>query len=289
MKEHVVRLGASAPLNGVLTEPSVLAPARPAVVLLNSGIMHHVGTCRISVKIARALAKDGTMALRFDHAGIGDSMPRQDALPFEEAAPKEVTEVLDYLQTVRGIDNFVLYGLCTGADVAYATALLDPRVVGLVMIDAFAYTTLPYYWHYYWPKLKQLATWRKFVANRLLPHVFQAKLSVSSANATTINEEDIERPSYDRQPPEKSTYASGLAALNKRHVHFYLIYTGTYGNNYCYQRQFEDMFPHIDFQNRLKVDYFPDCSHIIKEPHYQEQITQQMISWVQKQQLDPKS
>ena len=56
MKERALRIGRPTPLIGIVSEPEVFDPARPAVIILNSGIMHHVGACRLSVKLARAVA-----------------------------------------------------------------------------------------------------------------------------------------------------------------------------------------------------------------------------------------
>src|SRR5690606_13797455 len=52
-------------LAGVLTAP-VAGPARRAVVLANSGSVHHVGPNRFYVELARALAEDGVATLRLD-------------------------------------------------------------------------------------------------------------------------------------------------------------------------------------------------------------------------------
>ena len=71
MKERALRIGRPTPLIGVVSEPEAFDPARPAVIILNSGIMHHVGACRLSVKLAREVAAKGLLAARFDYSGIG--------------------------------------------------------------------------------------------------------------------------------------------------------------------------------------------------------------------------
>ncbi len=76
MPERIVKIGKPQPLVGLLTEPVNPDPGAPAVLILNSGVMHHVGTCRMSVRLARAFADQGVAALRFDFSGIGDSPSR---------------------------------------------------------------------------------------------------------------------------------------------------------------------------------------------------------------------
>src|SRR5215204_2692196 len=110
MKEKAFQFGKSALLTGILSEPeNGVTPAdRPAFILLNSGILHRVGSCRLHVRIARALAAAGFSSLRFDFSGIGDSEPRRDSLSFEESSRVEVREAMDYAAQTRGVRRFVL-------------------------------------------------------------------------------------------------------------------------------------------------------------------------------------
>ena len=105
IREKVVRFGKSSPLVGIASEPpaSRVAPEKPAVLLLNSGILHRVGACRFHVSLARRLAEQGTHALRFDFSGIGDSEVRRDDLSFERSAILEVREGMDHLAASKGV------------------------------------------------------------------------------------------------------------------------------------------------------------------------------------------
>ena len=73
-REKAVRFGSSASLVGVVTEAATgtAAADRPAFLFLNSGILHRVGSCRMHVRMARALSAAGFDCLRFDYSGIGD-------------------------------------------------------------------------------------------------------------------------------------------------------------------------------------------------------------------------
>jgi pimeloyl-ACP methyl ester carboxylesterase len=81
----------------------------------------------------------GFVVLRFDFSGIGDSTVRNDHLPFTESAPSETAEAMNHLQTTRGIRQFILMGLCSGALISFKTACRDPRVVGAVLINTWGH------------------------------------------------------------------------------------------------------------------------------------------------------
>jgi pimeloyl-ACP methyl ester carboxylesterase len=135
VKERALLLGAEAPVVGVVTVPEDLAPGRPAFLLLNSGLVHHIGPGRLYVRIARTLAAQGCLSVRLDHRGIGDSDQRDDDVPFAVGACREISDVMDELRERWGVERFVLLGICSGAEFAYAIAQEDERVAGTVLIN----------------------------------------------------------------------------------------------------------------------------------------------------------
>jgi pimeloyl-ACP methyl ester carboxylesterase len=138
MKEEALTFGGKTLLRGVLTHPDAgVAPeGRPAVVFLNSGLVHHVGPHRLYVQAARDLARQGHLVLRMDFSGVGDSEKRKDNLRFEKAAVEDARTALDHLAQRHGVQRFALAGLCSGAEISFKTALEDRRVVGALMINA---------------------------------------------------------------------------------------------------------------------------------------------------------
>jgi pimeloyl-ACP methyl ester carboxylesterase len=141
MNEAAVLFGPNRGLVGVVTDPpsDCRDPGRPAVLLLNAGLLHHVGPNRVYVQLARRLASLGCVVLRFDYAGVGDSEARRDTRPRDEVVVSETREAMDLLQQTRGADRFVLMGLCSGAVNAFNTALVDPRAIGAVLINPQGY------------------------------------------------------------------------------------------------------------------------------------------------------
>jgi hypothetical protein len=76
VREESLYFGEGGRLFGVLTEPGAGSTRRawPAVVFLNVGANHRVGPHRMYITLARELAARGYLGLRFDLAGLGDSL-----------------------------------------------------------------------------------------------------------------------------------------------------------------------------------------------------------------------
>jgi pimeloyl-ACP methyl ester carboxylesterase len=135
MHEQTLLFGKHQSLVGILTEPQHIDPSRPAVILLNGGLVHRVGPHRLYVQLARALAQQGTLVLRFDMSGIGDSKVRADNLPFEKSTLDDTRQAMDTLEDRYGVRTFYLMGHCAGAINSLRTAAEDPRVTSIVMLN----------------------------------------------------------------------------------------------------------------------------------------------------------
>ncbi len=144
MTEEPALIGVAPGLVGVCAAPSASAGRAPAtgILLLNSGLVHRVGPGRLYVRLARRLAQSrGTPVLRFDYSGIGDSPARADQLPVEQSWVVETGAAMDWLAHRHGCTSFYLMGLCSGAVAAFRSACHDPRIAGLVLLNAQGYTT----------------------------------------------------------------------------------------------------------------------------------------------------
>jgi len=138
-REEAIMFGQTGRLIGILCEPAERGPARTrdAVLFLNVGSNHRVGSNRMYVKMARTFAARGITSFRFDVSGIGDSVASSD---FENRlyAPEAVTdtqEAMTKLASLREVERFYLVGLCSGSYLAYKTAVVDERVAGQVLIN----------------------------------------------------------------------------------------------------------------------------------------------------------
>jgi pimeloyl-ACP methyl ester carboxylesterase len=275
IREQVVQFGASAKLTGIVTLPRRATPDRPVLILLNSGILHHVGSCRLHVRVARALAEAGFTALRFDFSGIGDSEPRRDTLVFEESAPLEVQEAMNYLSSSRGARSFILMGLCSGADMAHLTAVCDERVRGVVQIDPWAYRTPMYWVHHYASRVFRWSAWRHWATVRV-NRVAGGPLREASLRDDAV-EYDV--PKYVRRFPERSAVERDLRALTVRGVRTLAIFTSGQSDIYNHEGQYRRAFAQVPFNGLLDERFLHHADHIITGLEDQRQVIDLTCRW----------
>ena len=274
MRERVISIGQVNPLIGIISQPETPEITNPsiAVVLLNSGVIHRVGSCRLSVTLARAIVEHaGLLTLRFDFSGIGDSEARRSTLTAAESAVEEVQEVMDYLAREKNIKQFILYGLCSGAYASYRTALKDPRVIGIAQIDGYCYLSWKSYIYHYLPRLFAWERWLS-ATKRLVG--LQTKKS--GADASGIEERFFEVPQFPNYPPKPEVEA-GLAHLARRGLKLFSVFSRN--DHYNYEGQFGDCFKSAKFGNNHKLVYLTQASHILAEPEDQQLVVSEMAKW----------
>ncbi len=281
--ERVLRFGTNNALVGVLTEARGTAGGstdaqQPAVIFLNSGILHRVGACRWHVRLARSLSAEGFHCLRFDFSGIGDSEQRRDALSFEESAVLETRDAMDRMQRLTGTKQFVLMGLCSGADIAHIAALQDERVVGLHLLDAWSYRTPAFYWHHYAPRVLKPSVWVNALRVRLAMLRDRLRPEPPARSSADI---DYELPTYTRVFPPRDRVASELQALVNRGVRMRLVWTsGLPDHNH--RGQYTSHFRDVQFGSVLEEDHLPDADHILTGLADQATVTQRALRWATK-------
>ena len=114
LKEYPLLFGKERNLVGIVSYTDDSFPIqqrkKAGVLLLNAGLIHHVGPSRLYVKLARKLSELGFVVLRYDQSGIGDSQHRNDNIGHAEAIIDEARQAMDYLQRHRGIEHFITIG-----------------------------------------------------------------------------------------------------------------------------------------------------------------------------------
>lgn len=281
MRERALRFGETAELVGVVTEPAPDAgEGLPAVILLNAGILHRVGPSRMNVRIARRLATDGFASLRFDFSGIGDSEPRPDRLAFDESSVQEIREAMDHLERTRGTEEFVLVGLCSGADAALQGSLADERVVGLVPIDGHAYRTWRYYLHRYLPRLLRAESWKNLLTGETYMGPWLRRLLGRQENGGGADRERDEGGGVFQRPrPPREEVEKTLRTLAGRRVRMLHVFSGGMGERYNYTSQFHDTYRSVDFRGLARVEYFETADHTFTDLEQLDDLVATVADW----------
>ena len=134
--EESVILAGEGPIAGVWCRPAQQARDE-AVLFVNAGGNPRVGWARMNVEFARTLARDGITSLRIDVAGLGDSAPvpgRRTQVMYEDAPRRDVALAVETLQKA-GFSRVTIVGLCSGAHLAFHTAVEHEGVTGFVLVN----------------------------------------------------------------------------------------------------------------------------------------------------------
>jgi exosortase A-associated hydrolase 1 len=168
---------------GVVSMPPT-AMSRTGVVIVVGGPQTRVGSHRQFVILARALARAGYPALRFDYRGMGDS--DGDARSFESVGP-DIAAAVATLMRETGVTSVALWGLCDGASAILIDATRDPRVCGVVLVNPWARSPVTEkrtrLRHYYLRRVFDLTVWRKVLRGEFEWRRSAADLAASAGGA----------------------------------------------------------------------------------------------------------
>jgi hypothetical protein len=283
VRDEVLTLGSDGQLVGIMSHPpgaavapadTMLQAARPAFVLLNAGVLHRVGPHRLHVVLARRLAAAGLAGLRLDLGGIGDSIASSDATSFRDSAVADTRTAMTGLTRALGATRFVIFGVCAGADNAIATALVDDRVAGIVLVDPPTYPT----------RRSQLRELRARVAKRGSPReiarwglgVVERRLRLAIAMLGRPSVDDP--PSEGRELPPVAMFGAQLTTLADRGVRILAVFSGIHGARYNHRDQLFELYPAL--RGRVDHAYFPHANHTFTELAAQAELIDRVVAWM---------
>jgi pimeloyl-ACP methyl ester carboxylesterase len=278
--ERAVLLGPRRSLVGILARPAAPgASSPPAIVILNTGIIHRVGPHRLFVLLSRALARTGLTVLRFDFSGIGDSDPRPDGRAPLESCLADISDALDWLEQETSPPRIILVGLCSGADHAVLYGHTDPRVAGLVLVDPSIPATALFYMQYIGQRMARLRNWISVIRGRSnivrlwVGHTFAAVWPGGRTRPMTLQNmrmhADLERI-YQR------SVASGLQML--------AVFTAE-STRQTYREQMIDAFPNVAFGDQLTLEHIPGSDHLFSTDAHRRQLVDMVIGWLEQRGL----
>jgi len=273
--EKALLLGDPRSLVAVVASPrEPPANALPAVVILNTGIVHRVGHNRMYVTLSRMLAAGGHVVVRFDQAGIGDSAPRLDQLPPLQAGLADIAAVVDAVAKSYGMSRFVLIGLCSGADQAVLYGHTDPRVVGLVIMDPTIPPTPRYYLHYVLRRLRHVHSWISVLTGR------SGLLRLASKHLLQRVGPAVQAAPLSLDNLQFSPYlAQCYAATAARGMKVLAAFTSL-SPRHAYERQLVDAFPDVSAAGTLQMRYFSGSDHVFSESQDRARLFRAIADWL---------
>jgi pimeloyl-ACP methyl ester carboxylesterase len=274
MTQSPVRFGPGSSLVGMVTNPGGLhPPAGVACLMLNMGANHRVGPRRINVKLAHALAARGMTSLRFDLGGVGDSDGRDADGNLRTRAVRDLQAGMDMLESQLGLRQFVIVGMCSGAEHAMATAAQDPRVVGISLFDGFAFPQRRARWERALRRALAAPAHPSFPgkAKRWLQrHLLRAQATAPLPGFFTEDE-----------PPAVAAawFATTMKQLVERKVAVQLLYSGSL--HVCdHDRDQLGPFKHEPFAQALHYEFMRDVDHTVCTAKGQQLFLRSVGDWV---------
>ncbi|WP_141736195.1 hypothetical protein [Oligoflexus tunisiensis] len=264
MKQIAVRFGRYQEMTGILaTADHPDGPSKKVVLTWNTGISHKIGPNRVAVDLSHTLTRLGLPVFRFDLTGRGDSLPRKG----EIASPVlDVREAMNYLQKEWGFEEFILHGICSGAIDAHYVAQADPRVIGLSMVDTYAYRVGEYYKHYVLNRVTSWAYWKRLARKLFSPDE---------------NREELEAKDQFWVPfPTLDKIRLDFQGFVERKMPCLVIYTGGYNYLYNYENQFHDMLKGVDASGILTLELHTEADHLYTFVDQRNRLMDSISTWV---------
>jgi hypothetical protein len=279
MDENIVTFGGDKKLVGIVSLPpnAEQASEKPGIILLDSGTLHRVGPHRLFTDLARELTVTGFITFRFDFSGIGDSKSFTNSDTYEKLTINETMEAMTFLSSKTNVRSFIIVGLCSGADIIHPVTVMDTRVIGGILLDAYGYNTHGYNLHHYRKKVMfytkavfSFGKWKTYIKKTAENFLLQR---------TVTNKTQIDFKIYRSWPIQQKTEADILAVI-QRNVKLLYIYSGGVPYYYNYKNQFNDMFPSVAKTRKVHVEYIENADHTYTIIEEREKLFSKINTWV---------
>jgi len=247
---------------------------RPAVLMLNSGSVHHIGPNRLWVQLARQWAARGITVMRIDLSGIGDSPSRPGAeenVVYSAHAAQDIAAALAFLRDHAGAGECHLVGLCSGAYHALKAAVAGQPLASSLMINP-----LTYFWHdgdqmndlkeyevfelmsKYRGKLFTLDPWAKLMRGQLEIRLIAQVVGRRLWNGVASRLLDAARR---LRIPLKHDLASELTAAARRGVRLQFVFAAQAPGFMLLRKQSGHAMQQLLKRQQASIDFVLDADH----------------------------
>ena len=284
MRETALLFGAGKSLVGVISDPpSPAAGERPALVLLNAGLLHRVGPNRLYVRLARRLAASGFVVARFDLSGVGDSRAASERSGFHERAVAETRACMDLL-AARGARRFLVGGLCSGADSALRVAAEDERVVGAALIEPLSAPSAGHLVHSYRERLLRPKSWLRLLTGRSEAWSALAELVGGRLRRRGTDAHRGPAPEKTGPPPASLPPADSPAAQMRRFAArggaCCLVYSADNPAHFNYESLLRPQLGDVP-ASLLRVEVIAETDHVFTPLEAQARLLDVVVGWAE--------
>jgi pimeloyl-ACP methyl ester carboxylesterase len=266
--------GENASMFGVLCRPEAEGSCEVAAIVLNSGLLHRIGPYRLYVLLSRRLAEAGLPVMRIDLSGKGDSV-RRTGLSFEESLRKDLEETVEFLKQETGARQFIIVGLCSGADDGLYLASLYPEVVGAILLEPASPRTKGFYLRSFLPRSLRGGLWAAWAA-----HIRQSAFAGLTAAFGRNSSEQTSRAGWIRDYAGLASSRKKYESIIARNGKLLCVFTSAARWYYNYTGQLKDCL-RLDAGNRQVSElYWPRAKHTYPLAEDRERLIDAVCSWV---------
>lgn len=171
-------------LIGIVTQPEQAADN--GIVIVVGGPQYRAGSHRQFTLLARQLAEQGIVSIRFDYRGMGDSEGGPRNFEVIDADIRAAVDAL--MKQVPKLRAVTLWGLCDAASAALYYGHADARVNRLVLLNPWVHSEAGAarvrLKHYYLSRLLSKSFWLKLLSGKVKVGASVGNLAQSARQAS---------------------------------------------------------------------------------------------------------
>lgn len=266
-------------LHGILSKPETSFDA--AVIIVVGGPQFRVGSHRQFVLLARYLAGQGVLVLRFDYTGMG----------YSEGQPKKFYEIdhdihtaIDFVtRRFPQVKNTHLWGLCDAASAIAFTAYTDSRIDGIIISNPWVRSDASHseviLKTYYRDRIFSWDVWRELLVSP--SKIFNAVVSLSGVCTKVLT--NIFHPKSSKKKSvneislterQNNLAASVLSGMNRFNGKICLLLSEKDLTADEFKREFEnsDWMQQVENMQKITIHHLDEADHTFSTALWRAQV-----------------
>ena len=270
LSEEPLKYGENGRGIAIATIPAEFHKDSPILVIFNAGLLHRSEPFRMNVDVARRCAELGCVSVRFDLSGKGDT-PNRNGLSNRESVKTDWLALKQCLEKRFGAHQYILMGLCSGADNAIKTAFYDHSVHGLILLDPRIPQESGHQLRALLHQIKNIETWKRSpgIIMRLFKRLFSPKKTQIPVNVDQVRD----LPSND----ELVQACQRVLQENGRVLSFFTNFSLPYYNK---DGQFRRFLNISENDQTFEEHWWPQVDHVYSVSIHRKLMVDTVSSWL---------